>query len=491
MLDRITQLQQENDRLQAELAQLRESEKRYRTLFELGSEGIVRFGYKQPIPLTRSIDEQLELCYRSIYVAEANDAYARMFEYEKVEDTIGLTLNDFHDRHSEITQATMRNWIENQYACHSTETVEFDRHGRKRYFLNSAASTIENGCVVCTWVSQVDITQLRETQQALLEAEQARSQELERINTQLQQTLDLLTESEERYRTLFEISSEGIFRVEYEQPISLHLPIEKQIDWYYRYLRFAEGNATFAAMYGLDNPKDVIGMRLSDIHVAESEQNQDFMRALVENGYQLRNAETEEVDRYGNPRYFLNNIATIIKDGYAIGGWASQLDITELRLAQQALLKAEQERVAELAKTNAALKNSLDHLATELDLNAFLGHVLLEIGQQLQVDLGYLFFYEPNSQILELHMRITPEATELNHELEEDHPFSKSFSTEDLPIWNTLLQTRKPFLITHENAAEHVFRGTLEWQEQQQKHQAGINILLTLADEPIGFLVGL
>jgi signal transduction histidine kinase/PAS domain-containing protein len=199
MLDRITQLQQENDRLQAELAQLRQecdrlqaelaqlrdSEKRYRTLFELSSEGIVRFGYKQPISLTLPSDEQLELCYQSIYVAEANDAYARMFEHEKVEDTIGLTLNDFHDRNSEITQAAMRDWIENRYTCRSVETVEIDRRGRKRYFLNSAVSTIENGCVVCTWVSQVDITHLRETQQALLEAERARVAELAKVNAVL------------------------------------------------------------------------------------------------------------------------------------------------------------------------------------------------------------------------------------------------------------------------------------------------------------------
>ncbi|PSB64386.1 hypothetical protein C7B79_09890 [Chroococcidiopsis cubana CCALA 043] len=189
MLDRITQLQQENDRLQAELAQLRDSEKRYRTLFELSSEGIVRFGYKQPIPLTLSIDEQLELCYRSIYVAEANDAYARMFEYEKGKDTIGLTLNDLHDRNSEVTQVAMRDWIENQYTCRSLETVEFDRHGRKRYFLNSAASTIVQGCVVCTWTSQVDITQLRETQQALLEVEQARVAELTKANEALRNAI--------------------------------------------------------------------------------------------------------------------------------------------------------------------------------------------------------------------------------------------------------------------------------------------------------------
>ena len=48
----------------------------------------------------------------------------------------------------------------------NTETVEFDRYGRKCYFLNSSVSTIENDCVVSTWVSQIEITELREAQQA-------------------------------------------------------------------------------------------------------------------------------------------------------------------------------------------------------------------------------------------------------------------------------------------------------------------------------------
>ena len=90
---------------------LRKSERCYRTLFELSSEGILRFGYHQPIPLSLSVDEQLELCYRSIYIAEGNEAFAKMYEYENAEDLIGLTLDDFHDRHSEVTQTTMREWM--------------------------------------------------------------------------------------------------------------------------------------------------------------------------------------------------------------------------------------------------------------------------------------------------------------------------------------------------------------------------------------------
>ncbi|QYO63246.1 histidine kinase [Leptolyngbya sp. 7M] len=311
---------------------------------------------------------------------------------------------------------------------------------------------------------------------------------IERLNAELQQALDRLTESEKRYRTLFELSSEGILRWGYKQPIPLTLPVDKQLELCYQSIYIAEANAALARMYEFEKSEVLIGLTPNDFHDRYSEVTQAAMRAYIENGYTCHQLETVEFDRRGRKRYFLNSAVSTIENDCVTSTWISQVDITELREAQQALLQAEQDRVAELAKTNQALKNSLDRLAADPDLNAFLGHVLLEISQQLQIDLGYLFFYDPNDQTLTLQMRVTPEAAQLNHELEEIDPFLNPVPIKNLPIWGTLLQTRKPFLITRDNAAQYVFRGTLEWQVQQQDHQAGINLLLTLRDEPIGLL---
>ena len=174
---------------------------------------------------------------------------------------------------------------------------------------------------------------------------------------------------------------------------------------------------------------------------------------------------------------------SILKTAAACIGSAIERDRT-----RKTILQTEQERVAELIKTNQALKNSLDRLADEPDLNSFLGHVLTETSQQLQIDLGYLFFYNPSDRALDLHMLVTPEGTSSKHELESNNPFRKTFSVEDLPIWDTLLQTQKPFIIDRQNLEQYMFRGTLEWQTQRLEHQAGINLLLTITDKPIGLL---
>lgn len=477
---------------QAKDDELRKSEALYRSLFEISNEGIFRWELDQPIPLSLSAQEQVDLVYANCRITQANDACLAMIGISSIEEVSHLRLIDLHVNDSEKNKSLMLSYIENGWQIRNAESEEVDVSGQKRYFLNSIISFIENDRVTGGWGTQIDITELREAQQALLQTEQERSQELERLNAELQQAIDRLSESEERYRTLFEISSEGIFRVEYDPPIPLHLSLEEQIDWYYRSLHFAEGNATFASMYGFDNPKHVIGMQLRDIHVPTSEQNQTFMRMLVENRYQLRNAETEELGLNGNPRYFLNNITTVIKDGYAIGGWASQLDITELRLAQQALLEAEQQRVAELAKTNQALKNSIDRLAADPDLNAFLGHVVLEITQQLNLHTAWVELYQPSTQTLRMHLFVEQGQLRLEPNLPDMGKLNQGYLANEDIAWNWLSQTKQPLVITLDTLPQFFVGDELAALQQwglNKGIQSGINIALMMGNEPLGLLV--
>ncbi|MBE9139790.1 PAS domain-containing protein [Nodosilinea sp. LEGE 07088] len=365
--ERSQELERLNGELQKAIARLTESEERYRTLFEISSEGIYRFEFDQPISLTLPENEQIRLVLRHAYHAEGNQTLAAMYGFESPEAMVGLRmLDEMHIEGSEQNLAFISAWVKNKHQIRNYESEEHDRHGDPRYFLNNVTSIIRDGYVYGGWASQLDITELRLAQQALLRAEQERSQELERLNGELQQAIDRLTESEERYRTLFEISSEGIYRFEFDQLISIHLSIDQQIELIYRHWRVAEANTTYAAMYGKDNPEDLVGLRLTDFHVAESEQNRAFLKAYVESGYQSHSIESHETDLSGNPRYFLNNVMTMIKDGYAIGGWASQLDITELRLAQQALLEAEQQRNHIAREIHDTLAQSFGGILTQL-----------------------------------------------------------------------------------------------------------------------------
>jgi signal transduction histidine kinase len=62
---------------------------------------------------------------------------------------------------------------------------------------------------------------------------------------------------------------------------------------------------------------------------------------LVQENYRSGNRETKEVTRYGDTVYFLNNAVGVIKDGFLIGLWGTQLDITPLKKAEEALRRSE------------------------------------------------------------------------------------------------------------------------------------------------------
>jgi PAS domain S-box-containing protein len=149
-----------------------------------------------------------------------------------------------------------------------------------------------------------------------------------------------LRRSEERYRAFVAQSSEGIWCFELERPIALGVPIDEQIDAFYEYAYLAECNDAMARMYGYSEARELIGARLGDFLVRSDPQNLAYLRAFIEADYRLVDAESHEIDRYGNARYFLNNLVGNIEGGLLVRAWGSQRDITELKHAGEALEKA-------------------------------------------------------------------------------------------------------------------------------------------------------
>ena len=152
-----------------------------------------------------------------------------------------------------------------------------------------------------------------------------------------------LQASEEKYRNFVEQSMEGIWFLDFDQPIPINLSAEEQVDLIYKYGYVSECNDVLAHMYGYNSSIEMKGVHLLNLQVGAriNEANYQATLKLVKEGYRSGNRETTEITRAGKTVYFLNNAVGLIKDQYLIGLWGSQLDITTLKKTEEALRRSE------------------------------------------------------------------------------------------------------------------------------------------------------
>jgi signal transduction histidine kinase/ActR/RegA family two-component response regulator len=110
-----------------------------------------------------------------------------------------------------------------------------------------------------------------------------------------------------------------------------------------------------ARMYGFTRAEDLRGARLEDM-LPPTEANLAYQRAAIRAGYRLTDAESQEFDRDGNAKYFLNNLVGIVDGGLLRRVWGTQRDVTERHLAE--------EEQKFLSDATTILASSLDYTAT-------------------------------------------------------------------------------------------------------------------------------
>ncbi len=161
-----------------------------------------------------------------------------------------------------------------------------------------------------------------------------------------------LRESDERYRAFIANSSEGIWRIELEEPVPVSLPEDEQIELFYRHCCLAECNDAAARMYGFERAEELYGVRLGDLLVREDPDNVEYLRAFVRSGYRLTDAESVEVDRDGKRRHFLNNLVGAVDGGRLLRVWGMQRDATSMKESQEEIRRSEEKYRSLLENAN-------------------------------------------------------------------------------------------------------------------------------------------
>jgi two-component system cell cycle sensor histidine kinase/response regulator CckA len=189
----------------------------------------------------------------------------------------------------------------------------------------------------------------------LLESFAPRSaSELER-----KQQEEQLRQSEERYRAFIELNVNGMWRIEFEQPISTALGEQEQLTRIYQDGYVAECNDALARQLGFEKAAQVIGHRVRDLVQLSNPSVRDATLHAIRSGYRYTTVETAPIGHDGRRKYMLRSQWGIVDDGMLQRMWGSTRDITDLKLSELALDASEQ-RMSDLLENLQLMVVKLD-----------------------------------------------------------------------------------------------------------------------------------
>ena len=301
------------ERKQAEEA-LRQSEENYRMFIAQSSEGIFRQDFDAPIPIDLPEDELARRILRDSYIAECNDALARMYGFDSGRDLTGKRLTDMLLASDPRNLQLTRDFVRSGFQIFDRESHEVDSQGNPKVFLNSMTGIVEDGRLQRAWGIQRDITQWASLDVARKKTEEA------------------LRNAELKYRTIFEQAIIGIFQ---STPDGQYL----------------NANPTLARMFGYDSPEEFLASvnsrsRQFEVH---PESRQEFVRIMQENGT-VRNFEVQTYRKDGSVMWLSVNARANRDGGVVVSYEGMSEDITDRKLLEKQLLQAQKmEAVGSLA----------------------------------------------------------------------------------------------------------------------------------------------
>ncbi len=167
-----------------------------------------------------------------------------------------------------------------------------------------------------------------------------------RVVEEQDQIQEALRESEERYRNFVTNATEGIFRIDFTQPIYVEQPYEILVTKLAEYSIVGEVNLALAAMYHI-KPEDMVGRPVKEFAPNCGTQMADLLQTP---SYRIVDREEMERSEDGTPIYIVESYIGVVEQGRLLRVWGVQRNITERKRMEEQLLQSQKmETVGRLA----------------------------------------------------------------------------------------------------------------------------------------------
>jgi PAS domain S-box-containing protein len=167
---RTAQLREVEEQLRQDIHKRDEAEQRYQAFVQQSTEAIWRFEMDEPMPTNWPEERQLQYIHQHAYLAECNDACARMYGYDRFDEMVGMRLSDLMPLSDPKNREHLISYIRSGFQLAESESHEIDRFGKPHVFMNNATGIVENGRFVRGWGTQRDITEQRRIEKERLAA---------------------------------------------------------------------------------------------------------------------------------------------------------------------------------------------------------------------------------------------------------------------------------------------------------------------------------
>ena len=286
---------------------------------------------------------------------------------------------------------------------------------------------------------------------------------------------EALRESEERYRTFVDTTSEAIWRIELEEGVPVEKNAVDQVELIAENGVLAECNVVMALLLGHKKPDKLVGHTLSRImprlEVA-------LIEELVRTGYRLLNYEYAVSCDGQEMRHFVINAVGTVADERLVRIWGSCVEVTErVRLEQQMVetLEDQQQRIGRdlhdgVGQLLTGVRMLSQNLAERLKQNSDDGHA----QAQKVAD----FAGQASQRVREIYRGLTP--TQLFHEGLATALNELSHNTNALPGITCRYVSNGLVDVWERDTKMHMYRVAQEATNNALKHANATEIIISL-----------